>query len=209
MRILDLFCGAGGAAMGLHRAWPEAQIMGIDIKPQPRYPFKFFQADVMDNLYPLAFETFDLIWASPPCQAYSPLNAYNHKRYDDLVALTRTHLQAAGVPYIIENVVQAPLRNPSVLCGSMFGLSIYRHRGFETSFPVQSPEHPVHVATCARNGYLPQHGQFMTISGGKHSRAWQRAAADAMDVPWMETIREVCEAIPPAYSEYIARQVRL
>jgi DNA (cytosine-5)-methyltransferase 1 len=85
----------------------------------------------------------------------------------------------------------------------MFGLRVYRHRAFECSIPITQPEHPAHKARCARNGYLPEAGAFMTITGGKHSRAWRRCAADTMGVPWMQTVREVCESIPPAYTEYI------
>lgn len=201
MRLIayDLCCCAGGAAMGLYRAG--FRVIGVDIEPQPNYPFEFIQGDAMEQ--PLDGAAF--AWASPPCQKYSPLNAYNKKEYPDLVAPMRAKLLAAGIPWAMENVVQAPLIHPTMLCGCMFGLRVYRHRNFETSFPLHAPTHPKHTAICARNGYLPKPGQFMTISGGKHSEAWRRAAAETLGVPWTKTIREVCEAIPPAYSEFIGR----
>src|SRR3990167_2619727 len=137
MRVLDLFCGAGGAAMGLHWAWPNAEPVGVDIKPQPRYPFTFVQADAVT--YPL--EGFDFIWASPPCQAYSALKGLTTTEYPMLVDAIRDRLEASGKPWIIENVVGANLRNPVQLCGSMFGLGVWRHRRFEMSHPpLMTPE---------------------------------------------------------------------
>lgn len=202
-RLLDTFCCAGGAAMGYHRAGFE--VVGVDIEPQPNYPFRFIQADALEVLAsPSMLAMFDAIHASPPCQAYSPLNAINRREYPDLVAPVRELLDASGLPYVIENVVQAPLRDPVVLCGGMFGLSLYRHRAFESNVPLAAPTHPRHEARCVRNGYLPtKEAPFMSIHGGKHSRAWREKAADVMGVPWTRTIVEVCEAIPPAYTEYI------
>lgn len=212
-RLLDLFCCAGGCSDGYSRAGFE--VFGVDIEPQPNYPFEFCQADALvvlesllaggTALWPYGLGDFDVIHASPPCQAYSPLNAYNHKIYPDLVEPVRALLRATGIPYVIENVMQAPLVNPMMLCGSMFGLKVYRHRGFESSMALMAPFHSRHVARCIRNGYLPAVGQNMTISGGKHSAVWQRKACEVMGTPWMRTIREVCEAIPPAYTEWIGR----
>lgn len=197
-RLLDLFCGAGGAGMGYHQAGFE--VVGVDIQPQPNYPFEFHQADAME----VPLHGYDAIHASPPCQAYSPLNAYNHKSYPDLVAATRARLAGSGVPWVIENVPPAPLLNPVTLCGASFGLSVYRHRLFESSELLLAPPHEAHIARCVRNGYLPTvERPFMSIHGGKHSRAWLAAAAAVMGVPWIRTIREVCEAIPPAYTEYV------
>lgn len=189
--------------MGLHRAGFD--VSGVDIVPQPNYPLAFgFRCE---DALTVPLDGYDFIWASPPCQAYSPLNAYNRKDYPDLVAPIRERLKAAGVPYVIENVPQAPLIDPVQLCGAMFGLNLYRHRNFEASFPLTAPAHPRHEWTCARNGYLPGATRpFMSIHGGKHSIAWRERAAAEMGVPWMKTIREVCEAIPPAYSEHIGRQ---
>lgn len=206
-RILDTFSGGGGAGCGYHLAGFE--VVGVDIQPQPNYPFEFIQADALDVLRDREFLAgFDAIHASPPCQAYTPLNHYNHRAYPDLVDETRELLEASGLPYVIENVPQAPLRDPVILCGTMFGLRMYRHRGFETNFPLPSPVHRAHTARCARNGYLPTPERpFMSIHGGRHSRAWLAAAKEVMGMPWVTTIREVCEAIPPAYTEYIGRHL--
>lgn len=204
-RILDLFCCAGGAGTGYHQAGFE--VIGVDIEAQPNYPFEFYKGDALDLLDELiARYQPAALHGSPPCQAYTPLNAYNHKTYPDLVAATRAAFQATGLPYVIENVPQAPLIDPVMLCGAMpeIGLPMYRHRGFETNWPLSQPAHPAHVARCVRNGYLPTaDAPFMSIHGGKHSKAWQRAAAEAMGMPWVTTIREVCEAIPPAYTRWI------
>jgi len=207
-RALDLFCCAGGAGTGLHRAGFD--VTGVDIAPQPNYPFACFNMDAL--AFPLRYGAppgvagYDFVWASPPCQAYSPLNAYNRKDYPDLIAPVRAKLIASGIPYVIENVVQAPLQNPVLLCGAMFGLNLYQHRNFEASFPIVPPAHPKHRWTCQRNGYLPSVTRpFMTITGGKHSNAWRERAAAEKGVPWMKEISEVCEAIPPAYAEHIGR----
>jgi DNA (cytosine-5)-methyltransferase 1 len=181
-------------------------VTGVDSNPQPNYPFQFVQADAL-TLDMAFLQSFDAIHASPMCQAHSPLNAYNKKVYPDQIAATRAMMLAAGRPYVIENVVQAPLLSPVVLCGSMFGLRVYRHRGFEASFLITVLPHPRHLQTCARNGYLPKDQQFMTISGGKHSEAWRIRAAAEMGVPWTRTIREVCESIPPAYTHHIGVQL--
>lgn len=206
-KVLDLFCCAGGAGFGYHRVG--FQVTGVDIQPQPNYPFPFVQADALEYLADHGGE-FDFIHASPPCQAYSPLNAYNHKTYPDLISPARPLLQATGRPYVIENVEAArdELQDPVMLCGPMFGLRMYRHRLFEAGggLTLPQPDHPEHAALCVRNGYLPtQERPFMSIHGGKHSRAWLEAAKEVMGVPWVQTIREVCEAIPPAYTEYIGQ----
>lgn len=207
-RLLDLFCGAGGCTRGYQEAGFE--VVGVDLNPMPSYcGEEFVQANALDILrYLLAdqgqLSEFAAIHASPPCQAYSPLNAYNRKDYPDLVDPIRDLLIATGLPYVIENVPQAPLRDPVTLCGSMFGLRLYRHRGFETNWPMVEPKHPHHVERCTRNGYLPtDEAPFMSIHGGKHSKAWQQKAAEYMGVPWMRTIPEVCEAIPPAFTRHI------
>ena len=221
-RLLDLFCCGGGASWGYHEAGFD--VVGVDIEPQPNYPFDFIQADA--TTFPL--DGFDAGAGSPPCQGYTPLNAYNHLAYPDLVALTRARFEAAGLPYVIENVPQAPMpladtldgARAVVLCGPMFGLKVYRERVFELGGGayVSQPPHRDHVWLCARNGYLPTAARpFMSIHGGKHSRAWQKAAAECLGTPWLIAgpgadaltagIREVCEAIPPAYTEYVGRSL--
>lgn len=187
--LLDAFCCAGGAGYGYHLAGFD--VVGVDIEPQPNYPFEFVQADAIEYIRAHG-GGFALIHASPPCQAWSPLNAYNKKDYPELIAPAREAIQSTGKPYVIENVptAESQLVNPTMLCGTMFDLKIYRHRLFETSFDFKVPEHGDHLELCQRNGYLPTPARpFMTISGGKHSAAWQRAACEAMGTPRMRTVR--------------------
>lgn len=142
-RLLDLFCGAGGAAMGYHRAGFE--VVGVDLKPQKHYPFEFHQADALEFLAEHGRE-FDVIHASPPCQAHTSLKNLHDKDYPELIEPTRRLLEKTGLPYIIENVVGAPLRNPILLCGSSFGLRVRRHRLFESNWFLIAPP----VATNGR-----------------------------------------------------------
>ncbi|MFJ8742398.1 class I SAM-dependent methyltransferase [Embleya sp. NPDC127516] len=213
IRVLDLYCCGGGAARGYQLAG--CHVTGVDIAPQPRYRGDVFvRADAIEYVLEHGHR-FDFVHASPPCQKHTTLNAYNHiTTYPDLIAPTRDALTAVGRPWVIENVPQAPLLDPTILCGAMFGLRLYRHRAFETGpdWALRAPEHPAHVARCVRNGYLPTPERpFMSIHGGRHSRAWQHAACDAMRTPWLKAtgdipraIREVSEAIPPAYTHWIA-----
>ena len=212
MRLLDLFCGGGGAAFGYYQAG--FTVTGVDIEPQPDYPFEFFQADALEFLKEHGHE-WDMIHASPPCQRFTPLSALpsqQGKEYPDLVEPTRSLLIESGKPYVMENVVQAGLRDPVVLCGPMFGLRIYRHRAFESSIRLVAPAHKPHKALCMRAGYLPTADRpFMSIHGrnGHNSRAWVAAAA-AMGTPWLSSnLNGVCEAIPPAYTRYIGSQVMI
>jgi DNA (cytosine-5)-methyltransferase 1 len=199
-RLLDLFCGAGGAAMGYARAGFE--VVGVDIKPQPHYPFEFIQADALD--WGVTWSgSFDAIHASPPCQAFTNARTIHgvgdHK---DLLTPTRTLLEATGLPWVIENVPGAPMRPDVVLCGSQFGLEdpgvggLVRHRWFEFSHP------PAHL--------LPpcQHSKA-TISVFGHGghiyhgvASWRRA----MGIDWMMR-DELSQAIPPAYTEWIGKQL--
>jgi len=204
MRLLDLFCGAGGAAMGYHRAGFD-EIIGVDIVPQPNYPFTFIQADALKP--PVDLAAFDLIHASPPCQHFTRYR--NHRkdiatRYNDHFADTR-HL-IAGYPSVIENVPGAPMRIDAELCGSMFGLDVRRHRWFELAgFEIAMvPPH---------NHLLPR--RFKSSTGRRNLRrtievgAWDEPLSlqkEAMGVDWNIELRELSEAIPPAYTEYIGRQ---
>lgn len=205
-KALDLFCGAGGVALGLDRAGFE--VIGVDINPQPRYPFRFFQADAIE--FPL--HGFDFIWASPPCQGYSVANNCQKKTYPMLVEPVRERLSKhtvmlgeyeQTVPYVIENVPGAPLKNPITLCGMMFGLKTYRHRLFESNKELREPtHHPKHEEKAAR-GRKPGENDFMTVFGHFSD---QRRAKEAMGIPWM-TRDELGEAIPPVYAEFIGRQI--
>ena len=208
-RLLDLFCGAGGAAMGYHRAGFD--VVGVDIEPQPHYPFEFIQADVL-NLYSDALCEFDAIHASPPCQAYSDLQRRSGKQYPELIESVRELLEATGLPYVIENVPEAPLKAPIILCGTMFGgLRVIRHRGFECSLtmfaPPHSRSHPLvftHDKRKSHYGMLDQDTSFVQVTGGGNCTVANKGYA--MGIDWMNGA-ELNEAIPPAYTEFIGTQL--
>ena len=202
--LLDLFCGAGGAATGYHQAG--FAVVGVDIHPQPNYPFEFIQADVFD-IDPDFIATFDAIHASPPCQAYSDLVSLNGNAdtLPKLIEPIRGVLIASGKPYVIENVEGAPLRDYIVLCGTMFkGLRVLRHRLFETNFEISAPPHnkkhpKVHTLDKrkAHYGKTDEMKDFVQVTGGGNCSI--RAASEAMGIDWMKK-REINEAIPPAYT---------
>lgn len=198
-RVLDLFSCAGGAGVGYHRAGFE--VVGVDIEPQPRYPFEHYVADAIEFCREHGDE-FDAIHASPPCQLYS--NAQKIRGYDhpDLVGPTRDVLMATGKPWVIENVVGAPLIDPIMLCGAMFpGLRVYRHRLFELSFAIDVPDHPEHTVPLTKMGRKPKDGEYMHVVG---NFSGVQQAREAMGIDWM--VRdELREAIPPAYTEYIGK----
>ena len=208
--ILDLFCCAGGAAVGYHRAGFE--VVGVDIDPQPNYPFFFAQADAL-KLPPEILSTFDAVHASPPCQAYSDLAKRNGNGDDwpQLIEPVRDLLSRSGVPFIIENVEGAPLKQPTVLCGTMFkDLRVLRHRLFETTFPVTAPEHRSHpkVHTFDRRkshyGKTDEWRDYVMVTGGGNCTI--AAAHDAMGIDWCWlSKREINESIPPAYSQFIGQ----
>lgn len=202
MRVLDLFCGAGGAAMGLHRAWPDAEITGIDIVHQPRYPFAFSRGDW--KTYGLKDSNHDFVWASPVCKRYSGMTNCREgiaELHPNDIPFLRAVLKHDGRPFVIENVVGAPLVNPITLCGQMFGLGVYRHRLFEASFPLTAPSHPAHKVSASRAGHW-EPGTVMSVAGNFAPVA---VAREAMGIEWM-TRDELSQAIPPAYSQYIAEQ---
>jgi DNA (cytosine-5)-methyltransferase 1 len=200
-RLLDLFCGAGGAAMGYHRAGFE--VVGVDIKPQPHYPFRFIQWDALEYVAWNVADDFDAIHASPPCQAYSNAQRIKQNEHPDLVGPSRELLQAAGLPYIIENVSGAPLINPVRLEGQMFGLNTNRPRLFECSFPVEMPVLIPPPLPQAKMGRRPKRGEAIQVVGNFTDIDAGRAA---MGIDWM-TRRELSQAIPPAYTEYIGAQL--
>lgn len=197
-KLLDLYCGAGGAGMGYYQAGFE--VVGVDLYPQKHYPFEFHRGHAMTFLARHG-HAFDLIHASPPCQAYSLVsNIYGkQKYYVDFINETRDLLQRTGKPYVIENVERAPLHNPLVLCGRMFGLSLYRHRAFECSFGMAAPIHPVHDMPLTKLGRKPKDGEVISIVGHFTGAEYARKA---MGISWM-TSKELAQAIPPAYTRYI------
>ena len=206
-RLLDLFCGAGGCSMGYHRAGFD--VTGVDIDPQPRYPFTFIQADVM-TLDPEFIRSFDAVHASPPCQGYTTMNqrwSETRECHPLLIENVREMIQCR--PYVIENVPGArnDLINPVQLCGSFFGLEVRRHRLFETPILLLVPEcdHP--------DNEIPVYGKMdgrrlWTRTDGSELRAPKNleVARSAMGIDWMEW-DELTQAIPPAYTEFIGKQL--
>lgn len=215
MRVLDLYCGAGGMSMGYHRAGFD--VVGVDIAPQPRYPFEFVQGDALE--YAAANGGgFDLISASPPCQIYSVTWPLAKGAHLDLVSTTRDTLQAIGKPYVIENVPGSPLENALMLCGTMFPhLRVVRHRLFETVPLLWWPPAPCnHWGVCSaagrgksrsnKKGYVPgsfDNFDFITVAGNDYIKA---DGAKAMGIDWMIK-KELSQAIPPPYSEWLGRQI--
>ena len=210
LRLLDLFCCAGGVAVGYSRAGFE--VVGVDIKPQPNYPFPFIQADAL-KLDPEFIASFDVIHASPPCQSYSDLakrNGNGHM-WPRLIEPVREMLVKSGKPYVIENVSGAPMINPVVLCGTMFkGLRVLRHRLFEANFPIIPPPHGKHPKVHTLDKRKSHYGKtndmidFVQVTGGGNCTIV--AAKEAMGIDWMKK-EELNEAIPPAYTELIGRQL--
>jgi DNA (cytosine-5)-methyltransferase 1 len=209
--LLDLFCGAGGAAMGYHRAGFD--VVGVDIKPQPHYPFEFIQGDAMNP--PVDLDAFDVIHASPPCQAYSAgarMREGYAKEHPRLIEPVRDLLIKTGLPYVIENVPEAPLLNPIRLCGSSFGISsiegVRRHRGFETSVPMMAPPcaHGLHQTVVGVYGDHPEDSVIRKGYPAIRARSVEHAA-HVMGIDWMKTWPELKEAIPPAYTEFIGTQL--
>ena len=219
-RLLDLFCGAGGAAMGYHRAGFE--VVGVDNKPQPHFPFEFHQADALEvmaillagepikiesmllngnvvndaqghNLY---LKDIDAFHASPPCQKYTTMqHRYKNKlNHPDLIDPIRERLLLASKPFVIENVNKAPLRGHLMLCGTMFGLKVAHHRFFECDFmPLEL------MPPCNHKGV---YSRWDWKNGNRQER---EKLLDALNINWHMTLLEVREAIPPAYTEYIGK----
>lgn len=199
MKLLDLFCCQGGASMGYHRAGFD--VVGVDINPQPHYPFKFHQGDALAFLMEYGDE-FDVIAGSPPCQAHTNAQKIMGNQHPDYIDSMRA-LLPEGKPYVIENVPGAPLRNPIELCGAMFGLGTYRHRLFESNIDLAAPDHPEHSARTTKMGRKPVVGEFMHVVG---NFSGVEQAREAMGIDWM-TRDGLRESIPPAYAECIGAQL--
>lgn len=216
-RLLDLFCCAGGAAMGYHQAGFE--VVGVDINPQPHYPFEFIQRNVLDLHWEWIEDEFHAVHASPPCQFATALrHAPGAKEHQNLIPGTRRVLGAADIPYVIENVEGARdhLRNPVMLCGSMFhlgaaGHQLQRHRLFETNWGLRPAAGP-----CAhREPVIGVYGGHVRCRSAKHGGRRTRdfegrdkpaLAREAMGMDWA-TMGELSEAIPPAYTRFIGEQL--
>ena len=199
-RLLDLFCGAGGAAMGYHRAG--FKVVGVDIKPQRNYPFEFHRADALE--YPLG--GFDVVHASPPCQKYSAATRHLANDSPLLIESIRDRLLNNEAFYVIENVPGAPLIHPITLCGLALGLNVKRHRLFESTTHLQAP--PCPPGHPGNWFVIFGHEARSRLDGHKSGRKNKlEAAREAMGIDWM-TRGELSEAIPPAYTEYIGWQLR-
>jgi len=203
--LLDLFCGAGGASVGYHRAGFD--VIGIDIEPQPNYPFEFIQDDALAVLKNLG--EFWAIHASPPCQfatAYKRRPGVAEKA-ENLIPQTRELLERSGLPYVIENVSTARphLINPTQLCGSMFKLDVQRHRLFESNVALDQPECDHTVWTPRFPPATNRTNLRKTVEVG----VWRiplETQQQAMGIDWM-TLKELSQSIPPVYTEHIGRQL--
>jgi DNA (cytosine-5)-methyltransferase 1 len=237
MKLLDLFCCAGGAAMGYHRAGFD--VYGVDLDPQPRYPFAFHQGDAIavlsrlidggsvtftrnDGELPevLTLADFDAIHASPPCQLFTSAPS-NKANFHDLVNPVRELLHQVGVPWVIENVVGAPMVEPAVLCGTQFGmraddvdgvpLKLVRHRLFESNVHLSAPtacNHDRTVLTAsvygAGGGWTPQHRDSDARRGGYIPAT--SVIQKLMGIDWMSK-HEMSESIPPVFTEHVGGQL--
>lgn len=209
MKVLDLFCGAGGASMGIFQAGFE--VTGVDIEEQPDYPFEF----ILENALCVDLSGYDAYFASPPCQEYSVATLqWKTKGYDypDLINDIRDKLVCTGKPFVIENVVRSPLRKDLLLCGQMFGkdlkYEVRRHRVFEIhGFKVPQIKHETHKGRVGD-------GRIISVFGHGGGKRYNHASSDlkiwkeAMQVPWMTKRRSVTESIPPYYTEYIFRHLK-
>jgi DNA (cytosine-5)-methyltransferase 1 len=219
-RLLDLFCGAGGAAVGYSRAGFD--VLGVDIAKQPDYPFPFIEADALDVASFVSdtsgVSAISAIHASPPCQAFTAYKrSGNVGDYPDLIAGTRELLVETGLPWVIENVVGAPLNDPTLICGTMLDppLEIQRHRLFEANWPLEPPMWPCRHKLNGQDRYPGGRSVARTGKSTGLVRAtieigsWDIPLSkqqEAMGIDWM-TLEELSEAIPPAYTEYVGRQL--
>lgn len=229
--LLDLYSCAGGAAVGYHRAG--FRVIGIDIEPQPNYPFEFYQGDAIEVLQEVVdqegfFDDFGplldrkagtrspvaAVHTSPPCQFSTALtkgtNQNNGKTYVNLIPPTRELLAQLPpeIPTVIENVNGAALRRDLTLCGEMFDLGVLRHRHFETNFPIAQPEHIPHrgrVRGWRHGEYFD--GPYLAVYGEGGGKGTVREWQDAMGIQHTHVRKEIAEAIPPAYSKYIGEQI--
>jgi DNA (cytosine-5)-methyltransferase 1 len=199
MKGVDLFCKAGGCTEGYKRAFPGIHMTGVDIEEQPNYcGDDFIRADALE----ISLSGYDFVHASPPCQAYSTTASLHDNEYPQLVDWVRCRLLTLDVPWVIENVVGAPLRNPLMLCGSSFGLGVRRHRLFETS-----PMIPLHPPCVHHLQPEPIDVTGTGGPGGRHRKPNSlQEARDAMGIQWMSR-RELSAAVPPAFTEWIGLQL--
>jgi DNA (cytosine-5)-methyltransferase 1 len=212
-KLLDGFCKAGGAGMGYHLAGFE--VTGVDVEPQPRYPFRFIQADFFEYVAEHGHE-YDLVHASPVCKRYTVANnIHGRDDHPDDIAAVREALRATGRPYVIENVPGAPLIAPVLICGLALGLGVKRHRLFESSLLLHGttcpPGHPGHWVSVFGHTVLERSPAIgRTAKDGpifRRKHLGLEKGREAMGIPWM-TRAELSQAIPPAYTLEIGTQLR-
>lgn len=202
-KVADLGCGAGGASWGYHLAG-RLDVTGVDIEPQPRFPLKFVQQGVTEFLERHGGE-YHAFALSPPCQRYSRMakcNPWLVETYPDLVGPWREAVQSFGVPYVIENVQGAPLKDPLMLCTASFNRETYRHRFFESDFQLEGVPHPKHVVPASKAGHW-EPGTYISVAG-HCAPMWK--ARQAMGIAWMRR-EELVEAVPPCFTEHIGKQL--
>jgi len=211
--LLDLYCGLGGAAMGYHQAGFD--VIGVDIKPQPDYPFEFHQGDALEVLRSGDIAPAVAVHASPPCQASSNATKGNRRRagwtdtHVDLIPETRRLLDALGLPYVIENVQGSQLRRDLTLCGEMFGLAQIRHRYFELGgWSMTCPPHVKHRGYVRgwRHG-IYRDGPYLAVYGDGGGKATTEECRVAQGIDWSFDRKQLVEAIPPAYTELIGARL--
>ena len=210
MRLLDLFCGAGGSAVGYYRAG-FTDITGVDNRPMPRYPFHFIQGDALEYLVEHGSE-YDVIHASPPCQGYSRMRHLpwlKDRVYPMLIDPVRDLLIKTGKTYVIENVEDAPLLNGVTLCGLMFGMNLYRHRKFESNILLWGKPHIRHEVPIFQSRFINK--RYSAAAGvmgvfGHTTGTTLETSKTALGIDWMNR-DEITQAIPPAYTEYIGKQL--
>ncbi len=206
--LLDLFCCQGGAAAGYVAAGFE--VVGVDLAPQPRYPYTFIHGGAFAALESLDLRKFSAIHASPPCQGRTNAQKIQNRNHPKLIGRTRERLDEIGLPYVIENVPlmagaidDDPMKDPVTLCGAMFGLHTYRHRLFETNFSLTVPEHPEHTHRQVKMGRPVQEGEFYQAVGNFSNVEYARRD---MGVEWMSR-DGIRECIPPAYTKHVGHQL--
>jgi DNA (cytosine-5)-methyltransferase 1 len=201
--LLDLFCCAGGAAMGYHKAGFE--VIGCDIKDQPNYPFKFVKGDWKDVLNEYK-DWADCFHASPPCQDYSRTKSLHENEYPALIKEVRDAFKETGKPYIIENVLGAPMENVIILDGIMFGLKVVRRRKFESNILLMMPGKGLKRGSVGAKNCTHKDFDGYYIVGG-HQMGTLEEWKQAMGIDWNIAREELAEAIPPAYTFFLGEQL--